>query len=366
MPVLTGVLFGVSLFISLGVQSNLTPLAGAWLPFLLAACAIMLADKERLDRSLSWWCAVLWLTAITLSTFIVMPVMDGASSGWILAALPLIATTMKPRYLKSILTASACVVLTYAACLIAQVMFKVQYTHFSYPSHFGWNLPAWPLIDPNNAACVMLFGAVPFFWLAFGRRKWLAPFALCFAALLLTESKAGMLAFGLAALLIIGGRTGWWGILLAEIFTAALAIAAWIPYHKVILAHLHDSIAPRLTLWSDAWPMFFIHPWRGIGMGMFHIYYMFFRRHDMNTAGYYLHNDLYQMLLEMGVPLGLPMLVLIGSIAFTTCRRNLPAAATLLAVLIASCFEFQFYLQSVSLLAGVALGYHRLQRARFL
>lgn len=354
-------LHGIALLISLCIQYNLNILAGMWLFPHLAACSIMLASSARHARNAAWTASLIWLIVIGFSVFVLQPVTGGASAGWVLAAAPMLAICMRPQYLKSYIAVSFSVVLLYGLGLILQVVLHMHYTVFDYPSHLGFNyrLPAWPLLDPNNAACIMVIGLVPSFYMCLERRAlWLLPASICLIGLLLTECKAGLLAAGIASLVLLYHRLNR-AFTMNTIAWGMLVIAAWVPFYwaEMILS-LINSVRPRLDIWSDAWPLLWQHPLRGLGMGTFHIYYAGVRHADQASGGFYAHNDFLQLAIETGIPCSLALVALIIAIACTTCKNNLPAACTLLAIGIMSFLEFQLYEWPVSLLAGVALGYH--------
>lgn len=360
---LPAILHGIALLIALCVQYNLTMLAGMWLFPHLAACSIMLASPPLRYGigKVAWEAALLWLVVLGMSTFVIQPVTGGASAGWVLAAAPMIAVCMRPQFIKNYLAVSLGIILLYGLGLITQVILQVHYTVFYYPSHFSWRLPAWPLLDPNNAACIMVIGLVPCFYMLLERKiqrwLWMFPVFICSTGLLLTECKAGFLAAGLACLILLYQRLSR-AFAINTIALGMLILAAWVPFYWVdMIMSLINSINPRLDIWRGAWPLLGVHPWRGLGMGTFHIYYAA-TRSEFYSGGFYAHNDFLQLAIEMGFPCVLALLALIITIACTTCHKNLPAACTLLAIGIMSCLEFQLYEWPVSLLAGVALAYH--------
>ena len=138
-----------------------------------------------------------------------------------LTAAPILAVCMKKRYLKSYLAVSLGVITLYAVGLILQVGLHVHYTHLEYGGHIA-NLPAWPLLDPNNAATVVNLGLVPCFWMMLRKPKWAVLVAVLSVALLLAESKGGILAAFVACTIISWHR---WGETFAVLWLAALLLA---------------------------------------------------------------------------------------------------------------------------------------------
>jgi hypothetical protein len=90
---------------------------------------------------------------------------------------------------------------------------------------------------------------------------------------------------------------------------------------------------------------------------------------DLYIPPTYAHNDLLQFAVEMGVPAALAFCGMAWAAARATCRQNIVSGAVLAALFLQALTEFQFYVPAVSLLAGLALGWHNLndgsrQRAR--
>jgi len=62
--------------------------------------------------------------------------------------------------------------------------------------------------------------------------------------------------------------------------------------------------APRLLLWQEGWAMVLQRPFLGWGLGQFHWLHASYRDPLLNNPGMFVHNDLFQFLIELG-PVGL-------------------------------------------------------------
>ena len=92
-------------------------------------------------------------------------------------------------------------------------------------------------------------------------------------------------------------------------------------------------------------------------MGTFGTYYQQVRI-ETDTGGWYAHNDILQLAIEMGFPAVLVFCELFSIVAVTTTRRNIVSACVLLALFLQAMVEFQFYVPAVSIIAGLALAHH--------
>ena len=70
------------------------------------------------------------------------------------------------------------------------------------------------------------------------------------------------------------------------------------------------------------------------------------------------HNVVMQIAIEMGWWAALVFVAMWVSVLLKTCHTNIVAAGVLVAIMLQSMLEFQFYVPVVSLLAGLALAYH--------
>jgi O-antigen ligase len=348
------ILYGIVLFISLFVQTMSSPIAGAWLPFLGCACAMMYrpAEKVLLGRI----CA-LWLAMLGFQCYLLQPVANGAATFWVLASTPLLALSIQQQHLRKIMIASLCVLTVFAVGLILQLVLRVQYTNYNY--HLDWRSAgamAWPLVDPNNAACVLNCALIPCVWKALRSPRWWAFVGIFIFALFATASKAGAGVFLLACIVLIYERYHRRfpvGVLSIWAFIIGVAAATRFP------APVLESFHARLPIWKASWPLLWQHPWRGSGMGMFGYYYASVRT-EFDTGGAFAHNDLLQFGIELGIPATLIFILLIGTPFFRVRQNTLPAVLALLGVFLQAMVEFQFFVPPVAVLTGVILAYCRL------
>ncbi len=341
----------IALLISLFVQSDSTPLAGAWLLFFLAGCVALIYNNKVSTGGMARYTALAWLIMLGLSTFIIVPVVNGANDMWILAAMPLLALSLRKEHLKPYFWCFGSVVFLYACGLILQKCLNMHYT-IDYDGRIGW-----PLIDPNNAACVVNLALVPCVWLAlFKDLRWWLVFAVFAAAMYATGSKAGIGAAGISIIVFLACRYGADFLL----FIMAIGMIFWgaiFIFRPEIILTVWQALGERFPIWQAAWQIWQTHPIRGTGLGTFGKY-----RIQVGDLLYipptYVHNDVFQFAVEMGTPAALVFLALVFAVVRSTRSANLAPACALLAVFIQSMFEFQFFLQSISILSGLALASH--------
>lgn len=334
-----------------------TPLAGTWLFFHLAATAVLLAEGYP-ERNLVWKASALWLLALGLTTFFFAPVGGSAAVMWILASLPIMGLTIHQRRLDSYVGCLGTAVAVYAAGLIVQVLLDVHYSHHNYPGK------AWPLLDPNNAALVVNFGLIPAFWMSLKDKRFIPLLLLFIGGLLATRSIAGSVAAAGACTTLLAVRFG------PRVYSSALALGGFgfivlAAFKPQAIEYMFYSMGKRYPIWEGAWALTNVMPWTGLGLGSFGYYYQQIRI-ETESAGWYAHNDLLQFAVEMGFIGAGCFAFLALAVALTFNRRNAVAACCLGAALLQSMVEFQFYVPSISILAGLALAYHRNQSKGFL
>lgn len=343
-------LHGTSLVLGLTVQSMTTPLLGAWLFSLLLFC---LSSYKPQPPNPVWIAVLLWLVVLGASTFLISPVPGGASTMWCLAAMPMVALSVRREHMESIFKTAFVIVFLYALALIGQMMLHIRYTNFEY--FIPWRdsyAVAWPMIDPNNASMVLNFGLITSFFLALKKPVYWVFTGYFILALIATASRMGALAGAVGCAILLIEHIGVTMTMMAGMFVAFPAI-------EILSSAFKTSLPARLEMWKEAYPLLWMRPWGGIGMGMFSFYYKQIRI-EQATGGWYLHNDPYQIAIEMGLPALAVFVFLILMVGFTTTRKTLVSASVLLAVLLQSFMEFQYYVPAVSMLAGLALAYHRL------
>lgn len=348
-------LFGLA--IALTVQFMASPLAGAWLLFSLAGCAYTYHPPKHKD--VLWLACLAWLSTLGVQTFLLMPISGGAATMWVLAAMPLIGLSMSRKALKPCLVALLALLALFAAGLIAQMLLQVQYTNYNY--HLEWRSAgamSWPLVDPNNAACVLNFGFLPCIWKGLRDRRWLVLAALFAFALFATASKAGAGAAAVGVTLLLFERF-WGGVHTGAVSLIAFFFGLFATFN--IPVSVLSSFSARLPIWKASWPLFWALPYTGLGLGSFGAYYSQVRT-EHETGGAFAHNDLLQLGIEMGIPALVVFCALLLTIVATTNRKNIASMALILATFLQAMVEFQFYVPPVSILMGFAVAYHRLTR----
>lgn len=287
---------------------------------------------------------------------------------WALLALPTLAICLKPKYLGSYLRAFGTVVGIYAVMLIVELATgfqtpnpETQYRFFALTGAWGYlKASAWPMIDPNNAALVINCALIPCFWKALCKVKWFRLVTTLFAAALLcTSSKAGIcVGLGTCGALAVYNSEERWpaASVLVALLIALGAAMTQLPMNDIVTA-AHQ----RLGIWEGAMRVSDTSGFWGIGMGMFSAYYSQLKLESF-SSGNWVHNDPFQIAIEMGQWAVLVFLLMYARMYWTTRRGNLPAAAVLTAILVQSMVEFQFYVPVISLLGGLALAYHSLKQ----
>lgn len=356
MPVL---LHSIALLVSLFVQSTSSVCAGAWLMFHLMGTTILLyKNKYAAYKTGLWLVSLSWLIAIVFSAFVLAPVFNGAYWMWVLSAMPMLMLALQEKDLQGYIRGFAGVLIFFALLLAIQKIFDFHLGIINYPGRM-----AWPLLDPNNAAAMLNLAFTPFLWLTlFKDRRWGFITVLFAYALYATGSMTGIAAAGMSALILYIYKDGW-GILFFVIALTIVFMASVFIYRPELIADGYSAFATRFPIWWAAWQILLIHPLRGIGLGAFGHYYL-----EQGGTGYvppsFVHNDLLQFAVEMGLPVAIIFAILMAVVAVQTNKNNLVTACTALTIFIQSMMEFQFYLPSVTLGMGLVLAYHDLHSRR--
>lgn len=343
---LPSLLIGMALAASLFVQSMSTPLAGLWLPLFLAGCLISLREGYP-KETLVWKAALVWLTAVTASTFVFNPVINAASVMWILSALPFLAMTLHPKYIKRC-TVVFCVILTlYALGLIYQQYADIRYTYYNFNGGDG---RSWPLLNPNNAAAVMNMAVIPSFYMALRYYRYVPLFIIFATALLITRSQAGILIGAGCCFLVASHRFGPKFMLSGLIGGMAFVTAVFF-YRPESIISPANSFKSRIPIWETSVSMVRNNPLVGSGIGTFGYYYKDIRQEDY-SSGWFAHNDPLQIGVEMGIP---AMILFLAFMVIGMLKAHMAARYAILAVFLHSLVEFQIYLPATSLLLGLAI-----------
>ncbi len=125
----------------------------------------------------------------------------------------------------------------------------------------------------------------------------------------------------------------------------------------------------RRIIWESSWNLLKDSPWYGIGLGLFYLAYPPYRNPVDNSGGFFAHNDYLQIWIETG----LPGLLLLLSVLFSALwlfmsvlnksRLNKDARVELtglfcglLAVASHSFVDFNLYILSIMMMAGLVMG----------
>jgi hypothetical protein len=201
---LPAALYSIALLDSLLVQTLSSTFAGAWLFFHLWACTILLYNQPCPRRSFLWKACLAWALVLTLSAFIIHPVLKAAATMWILLALPSLALCLRKETLLPCVRGFGMVISLYASGLVLQMLTHTQLD----PA--GGTRYGWPLLDPNNGAAIVNCALIPCLWLTLKDWRWSLPAALFAMALYATGSKAGFAAGSAGGLILLSSSI--WGV----------------------------------------------------------------------------------------------------------------------------------------------------------
>lgn len=350
------ILHTLAFIICLCVQSMGSPLASAWLFFHLAGCAVLLYNgKYPRCGPIAWWATLAWLIMLGASAFFFASVPGAASVMFVLATMPSLALCLREEHIKPYCQCFGGVIGVYALGLILQMLLHVTYDNYNLGEMY-----AWPLLDPNNAAGVVNLAFIPcMYFMLFKDIRWAAACALFAIAIYATRSKAGAVEAGLSLVTFTGLRFGAETVLLWLIGTISTATLTFF-YRPELIVRAAQSFESRFPIWKASWRLLWVRPWFGIGLGEFGIYYNQVRTEDY-TGGWFAHNDLLQIAIEMGIPGAMIFCWLIVSISMAACKGNIVSSVTMLAIFLGSMVEFQFYVPAISLPMGLALAYNTIR-----
>ena len=277
---------------------------------------------------------------------------------WTLGALPLaflgwtLATPTDPERADRIWRQFRFGVFLSALVLAGLAMY--QYWHWTRIGMSPAGLrPYGPLLDTNSFAAWMnlLFFPVLFVWFLkdesvvenrTGRGWAWALFGLLALILLAdfsTDSRGGLLSWLCTwpfAIWALYRRPRVWRKL-ATVGLAALAAFSVFQWSRGfdLVGHLAPSFidhnistVSRWLMWKATWHMYLAHPWGGVGLGGYFLFYPAFRLPaELASAGTYAHNDYLQFLAEGG-PLNLAFLLAFAAILFWAAWKLIRMGAT--------------------------------------
>lgn len=182
--------------------------------------------------------------------------------------------------------------------------------------------------QPNHLASLLLWSMIAVAWAhESGRlRPWqgLAMQVVLLLAVVLSASRTGLVG---TVLLAAWGlfdrrlsRSARWALALVPVLygLAFAALSAWAHNDpsafagEARLSHGGDFSSSRFAIWSNALSMIAREPWAGVGFGEFNIAWTLTEFPDRPTAFFdHTHNLALQALVEMGIPMGSLVIVLL-------------------------------------------------------
>jgi O-antigen ligase len=198
--------------------------------------------------------------------------------------------------------------------------------------------------QPNHLSSLLLWGFIAAVWLAEAgvlRRAWMVSTALLLVyVLVLSGSRTG--ALGTAGLALWGlldrrlSRHARWLLCLAPLAYALfwLGMAAWADLsHHMFGAETRfstngDVSSSRFAIWANTLALIRSHPWAGVGFGEFNFAWTLTPFPDRPVAFFdHTHNLVLHLAVELGIPLTLVVLGLLGWAFVCAFRLALEAAA---------------------------------------
>jgi tetratricopeptide (TPR) repeat protein len=237
-------------------------------------------------------------------------------------------------------------------------------------------------INPNHLASFMLLGC--FIALGLGlrargprRMAWMAAFVAMVSQVFLSLSRAGIVAFfvgaGVAAVLAIRSghatralaqfssdspRRAWAALAAPMAVFSALAVSAWLALDRVIgeLRSLEEITTDvKLSLWPLAWQALWHHSGLGVGRGAFATVFAAYKVEPAQVTFTHLENTWLQIPLDVGVPVGLALLLLLAWSWLTAARAAelsrpmLGALSGVAAVAVHDLFDFSLELNAIAI-----------------
>ena len=159
------------------------------------------------------------------------------------------------------------------------------------------------------------------------------------------------------------------GIVVGAYAVANLLLHGGVEERMATLADPGSAAFPRLLIWRGSWELLMREPVWGIGLGTYYLAWPPFRDSADATLGFFVHNDYLQIWIEAGLPALLLLLAAFASVALMLFRmmrlprvsvalrlETLGLFAGLLAVAAHSFLDFNLYILSISITAGLVLG----------
>lgn len=255
---------------------------------------------------------------------------------------------------------------------------------------FAWHQsPRSTFINIHSFAALMMLIALPlggYFMIAWHNRvskRVLYGFGAClfvlYFTIALTEGRGTSLSillslsvFAVIAARAVGRRPVLVliGLVVGAYAAANLALyGGWGDRMATTLADPASAALPRWLIWRGSWELLMQQPWWGIGLGTYYLAWPPFRDPTDNTLGFFVHNDYLQIWIEAGLPALLLLFAVFTSVFVMLVRllrrsratvalkiESLGLFAGLLAVAAHSFVDFNLYILSISIAAGLVLG----------
>lgn len=249
-------------------------------------------------------------------------------------------------------------------------------------NHFAaWLVLAWPLTvgylfahgrshwqNRRVSKAVLVLSDTRAFWLVLSA-------ALMIASLLVTQSRAGAIGFGVAVLALglqVWRRTGVAGrlSLVGFLILVSLAVSLWATPDALLIRFERAWSGPdggRPDIWAQTMVLVRAFPLTGIGLGTFDVVMPAYQTGSFATLLNHAHNQYLHLLAEGGVLLAVPLVLAALSFALLAWRRlrqdqtasihvRQGALAGLIGLAVLSVFEVALLTPAVAFLAAVNAG----------
>lgn len=205
-----------------------------------------------------------------------------------------------------------------------------------------------------------------------------AVFVLLTYGIMLTKGRGGITAFlsGIALLAFLGYRHVPRHALAALLALTAVAFVAanlsWgggLVERLGTMSDLRSASPERLLIWQQSLALLEQSPFRGLGLGLYSLFWPPYRDPFDQSAGFFVHNDYLQIWIEAGLPGLLLFLGMLGAIAAMLVRiarhRDVPVGPRLEmyglvagvgAISLHSLVQYNFYVVPILIVFGLFLG----------
>lgn len=149
-------------------------------------------------------------------------------------------------------------------------------------------------------------------------------------ALVMTMSRSGIAAFGLAVVMTSGfvargvRRSRRRSVAVAYLAVLVLCVGAWVGVEAIVTRFSQTSwteFNDRRGAWTDAWQIAQRFPVAGTGINTYGVATLLLQEHNLNAHYVQAHNDYLQLLAEGGALVVVPAVVLLAAFAYAVRRR---------------------------------------------